>query len=56
MIEYRTITSLETKLRQLKFTKDLKKDYYRHYPDIKTYREICELISRIKYLEFKLKN
>lgn len=56
MIEYRTLASLETKLQQLKFKKELKKDYYKHYPEIKVYREICELISRIKYLECKLKN
>lgn len=56
MIESRTLASLETKLQQLKFKKELKKDYYKHFPDIKVYREICELISRINYLEHKLKN
>jgi hypothetical protein len=56
MIEYRTLSSLETKLQQLKLNKELKKDYYKHYPEIKVYREICQLISRIKYLEYKLKN
>jgi hypothetical protein len=56
MIETRSLVSLEAKLQQLKFNKEIKKDYYKHFPDIKTYREICELISRINYLEYKLKN
>ncbi len=56
MNESRTVASLETKLQHLKFTKELKKDYYKHFPNIKLYREICELISIINYLEDKLKN
>lgn len=56
MIEYRTVASLETKIQQLKFNKELKKDYYKNFPKTKVYREICELISRINYLEYKLKN
>lgn len=56
MIETRDLVSLEAKLQHLKFTKAIKKDYYKHYPDIKTYREICTLISRINYLEYRLKN
>lgn len=56
MFEARTVQSLEKRLQYLKFKKDMKKDYYKSYPNIKVYREICELISQISYLECKIKN
>lgn len=56
MYESRTVLSMERRLQQLKFKKDMKKDYYKAYPSVKIYREICELISQISYLECKIKN
>lgn len=56
MFEPRSIETLERRLYQLKFIKDMKKDYYKHYPNIKIYMEICELISQIKYIENKIVN
>ena len=41
------------KINMLKFTKDMKKDYYKSFPNTKTYKEIIVLISQIKYLESK---
>jgi len=49
-------TSVEKRLQYLKFKKDIKKDYYKSFPNIKDYRDICELISQISYLEYKIKN
>jgi hypothetical protein len=43
-------------LQQLKFIKDMKKDYYKYYPNTRVYMEICEIISQISYLEGKIKN
>jgi|LakMenEpi03Aug12_release.lakeMendotaPanAssembly.Ray.scaffolds.fasta_scaffold3437378_2 hypothetical protein len=56
MNETISIKSLEARLRQLKFMKDMKKDYYKSFPRVQVYREICELISQISYLECKIKN
>lgn len=56
MFEARTIQSIEKRVQQLKFKKDMKKDYYKAFPNVKVYREICELISQISYLECKIKN
>ena len=56
MFEARSIQSIDKRLQQLRFKKDMKKDYYKAFPSIKVYREICELISQISYLECKIKN
>lgn len=48
--------SLEKRLNQLYFMKMIKKDYYKCYPNIHTYREICELISQINYIKQKMEN
>jgi hypothetical protein len=53
-MDIHNIKSFETRLKHLKFKKDLKKDEYKTSPRIKLYREILELISQIKYLENKL--
>lgn len=53
-MDFHSIKSIRTRLHNLKFKKDMKKDYYKVYPSIKVYREIVELISQIKYLESKL--
>lgn len=53
-MDFHSIKSIKTRLHNLKFKKDIKKDYYKSYPSIKVYREIVELISQIKYLESKL--
>jgi hypothetical protein len=53
-MDFHSIKSTKTRLHNLKFKKDMKKDYYKAYPNIKIYREIVELISQIKYLESKL--
>ncbi len=52
----RTLMSNEDKLQHLKFKKDMKKDYYIYFPNVKLYIEIRELISQISYLECKIKN
>lgn len=53
---FETRQDLEKRINRLKFIKELKKDYYRCFPSIKIYIEICELISQINYLEYKVKN
>lgn len=53
-MDFHSIKSIRTRLQNLKFKKDMKKDYYKSFPSIKVYREIVELISQIKYLESKL--
>lgn len=55
-MDTRDLMSVEKRLQNLKFKKELKKDYYKHFPSISVYREICELISLIKYLEYQIKN
>jgi hypothetical protein len=54
MLELRSLQTLEKRVQQLKFMKDMKKDYYKSFPNTRIYREICELISQIRYLEDKL--
>ena len=56
MLELRSLQTLEKGVQQLKFMKDIKKDYYKSFPNTRMYREICELISQISYLECKIKN
>lgn len=53
-MDIHSVKSVKTRLQNLKFKKELKKDEYKCFPHIKLYREIVELISQIKYLESKL--
>jgi hypothetical protein len=54
MLELRYIQTLEKRLQQLKLKKDMKKDYYKAFPSIQVYKEICKVICQIRYLEDKL--
>lgn len=54
MLELRSLQSLDKRIQQLKFEKDMKKDYYKAFPSIQVYKEIYELISHIRYLKDKL--
>jgi hypothetical protein len=53
---FETKQELQNRIKELKFIKEMKKDYYKYFPSIKIYMEISELISQINYLECKLKN
>ncbi len=53
---FETKQELQNRIKELKFIKEMKKDYYKYFPSIKIYMEISELISQINYLECKVKN
>lgn len=52
---YKNVEHIKTRLSKLKANKELKKDLYKTYPNTKTYKEIIEIISEIKYLETRIK-
>ncbi len=53
---FETKQELQNRIKELKFIKEMKKDYYKYFPSITIYMEISELISQINYLECKVKN
>lgn len=51
---FQTVDSLQKQLNSLLFKKEMKKDYYKYFPDIRIYKDIITLISEIKYIESKI--
>lgn len=52
---FETKQELQNIIKELKFIKEMKKDYYKSFPSIRIYIEILELISKINNYESKLK-
>lgn len=49
-----SLKSIDYKLNSLKFSREMKKDYYRAFPSTYVYFEIMRLDSQIKALERKI--